>query len=247
MWWRRWTWCSTATRVLPATLLSASTNPARGGAGRAGALSRAWASLCREASQDATCRSLEAAVQRLHENAGAADLLAGEFGQRVDNSESSGLQLLATANWPSALLTWCWPQAVTRGAVPLVLVLSDYLRQALGRSPAGLAEAVEEMWQRGEFLAAQKAAEADETLAQLLAQRFEGQRAAFRQANAGLLEDIAAHRENDSDLAECLQEVERCLGELRFVEAQEWLPELDRLLQQVKVRCDPGETAEPSG
>jgi hypothetical protein len=194
--------------------------------------------LQREAGRSLACASFWRPLQLLRDDPDAPNLPPADFGDRLDLTDPNEPGIVHAQELVTSLMTWSWPSAL-RGAVPVRLVLCDWLRQALRQAPAGLADAVEDYWSRGEFLVAAQTAASDAALAQGMGERIRQKRDDIRSAHAAILREAQECREHDRDIDACLVAVEEDLEELQFQEASGWLQELGELVRQFKARRDP--------
>jgi hypothetical protein len=188
-----------------------------------------------------SARSLLESLGRLmRANAtGDSELSPSDFGQRCTVTEAAELVLLNPFPHIDERMTASYPRAVASERVPVACLLADLLRRALGRGPADRAAAVELYLSRGDLDAAQAAANGHPDLEVEVAHWTEARRSEFREKNEALIAESRTASELDGNVRDCLAEVETRLAEADFIEASEWLAELDELMRRFRALHDP--------
>lgn len=134
-----------------------------------------------------------------------------------------------------------WKMALENGASPLSAVLLDMILGAIAIGPASPEEAIAFQLERRQFAAARQTAVyySSPPLNEFLAGHLARLRDAFQQQHADLLKSAADAGPQDLDIATCLDSITAAVDASEFAEANEWIRELEDLLQHYQEKRDP--------
>lgn len=179
-----------------------------------------------------------AAILTIIESAKTIETLPSDFGDRVgpDGAIAVSAELTESFLDPTQILSW--PKAV-EGAVPLVNLLADRLREGLLTEKRTLRHALDIYLQTGKYAAARRAAIGDEALESLVETALTRRREAVRTGHAEMLTEADKASDYDANIAEYRAEFERALASDDFLEVEAAIALLQECLTEYRHRNDP--------